>query len=56
LQLLFSLSGEVIFVDSCAYTVIFICCDCYLFFWKKKRNKFFAWGGTVYLQQQYCSK
>jgi hypothetical protein len=28
--------GEVILVDSCA--IIFICCDCYLFFLKKKEK------------------
>jgi dolichyl-phosphate-mannose--protein O-mannosyl transferase len=29
--------GEVILVDSCA--IIFICCDCYLFFREKKKEK-----------------
>ena len=47
-----AVAGEVILVDSCA--VIFICCDCYLFFWKKKETEFllvavlFIYGsGTV---------
>jgi len=40
-------AGEVILVNSCA--VIFICCDCYLFFLKKKRDRIFACGGTVQL-------
>jgi len=35
-------AGEVILVDSCACTVIFICCDS-----KKKRDRIFACGGTV---------
>jgi hypothetical protein len=45
-------AGEVILVNSCA--VIFICCDCYLFFLKKKEIEFllaavlFTYGsGTV---------
>jgi hypothetical protein len=29
-----TVAGEVILVDSCA--IIFICCDCYFFLWKKK--------------------
>ena len=29
-----AVAGEVILVDSCA--IIFICCDCYFFFLKKK--------------------
>ena len=33
-----AIAGEVILVDSCACTVIFSCCDCYLYFWKKKHN------------------
>jgi hypothetical protein len=33
-----AVAGEVILVDS--YAVIFICCDCYLFFLKKKETKF----------------
>jgi hypothetical protein len=32
--------GEVILVYSCA--IIFICCDCYLFFWKKKEKQNFC--------------
>jgi len=40
-----AVAGEVILVDSCA--IIFICCDCYLFFRKKKRNIIFACCGTV---------
>jgi hypothetical protein len=31
---------EVILVDSCACTIIFICCDYYLFFLKKKETEF----------------
>ena len=45
-------AGEVILVDSCA--IIFICCDCYLFFKKKRETDFllvaalFIYGsGTV---------
>jgi hypothetical protein len=34
-----AVAGEVILVDSCACTVIFCCCDCYLYFWKKKTEK-----------------
>ena len=30
-------AGEVILVNSCA--VIFICCDCYLFFLKQKKKE-----------------
>jgi len=48
-----AVAGEVILVDSCA--VIFICCDFYLFFLKKKETKFllaavlFIYGcGTVH--------
>jgi len=33
-----AVAGEVILVNSCA--VIFICCDCYLFFLKKKEIEF----------------
>ena len=49
-------AGEVILVDSCACTVIFICCDYYLFiyFEKKRETEFllaivlFTYGsGTV---------
>ena len=40
-----AVAGEVILVDSCV--VIFICCDCYLFFRKKKRQNFCLW--------RYCS-
>jgi len=36
-------AGEVILVDSCA--IIFICCDCYFFFLKKR---IFACCGTVH--------
>ena len=32
-----AVAGEVILVDSCA--IIFICCDCYLFFLKKKKKE-----------------
>jgi len=39
-----AVTGEVILVDSCA--IIFICCDCYFFFWKK--NRIFACCGTVH--------
>ena len=43
-----AVTREVILVNSCA--VIFICCDCYLFFLKKKkRDRIFACGGTVQL-------
>jgi hypothetical protein len=51
-----AVAGEVILVDSCACTVIFICCDYYLFiyFEKKRETKFllaivlFTYGsGTV---------
>jgi hypothetical protein len=38
-------------VDSCACTVIFICCDS-----KKKRDRIFACGGNVHLRQRYYSK
>jgi hypothetical protein len=31
-----AIAREVILVDSCA--IIFICCDCYFFFLKKKQN------------------
>jgi hypothetical protein len=44
-----AVAGEVILVDSCSCTVIFICCD-------KKKDRIFACGGTVHLQQRYCSK
>ena len=37
-----AIAGEVILVDSCACTIIFICCDS-----KKKRDRIFACGGTV---------
>jgi hypothetical protein len=47
-----AIAGEVILVDSCACNVIFICCDSK----KKERDKIFAYGGTVHLRQQYCSK
>jgi hypothetical protein len=45
-----AVAGEVILVDSCA--IIFICYDCYFFFWKKKQNfcllRFVHYGsGTV---------
>jgi len=46
-----AVAEDVILVDSCACTVIFICCDS-----KKKRNRIFAYGGTVHLRQRYCSK
>jgi hypothetical protein len=51
-----AVAGEVILVDSCACTVIFICCDYYLFiyFEKKRETEFllaivlFTYGsGTV---------
>jgi hypothetical protein len=45
-----AVAGEVILVDCCACTVIFICCDS-----KKKRNIIFACDGTVQLRQRYCS-
>jgi hypothetical protein len=51
-----AVAGEVILVDSCACTAIFICCDYYLFILKKKRNRIFAYGGTVHLWQRCCSK
>ena len=35
-----AIAEEVILVDSCA--IIFICCDCYFFFWKKKTEFLFA--------------
>ena len=38
-----AVAGEVILVDTCACTVIFICCDSK----KKKRNRIFACGSTV---------
>jgi hypothetical protein len=54
-----AVAGEVILVDSCACTVIFICCDSK----KKRETKFllaavlFTCGsGTVHLRQRYCSK
>jgi dolichyl-phosphate-mannose--protein O-mannosyl transferase len=40
-----AVAGEVILVDSCA--VIFIYCDCYLFFLKKKEENFCL--------RRYCS-
>ena len=40
-----AVAREVILVDSCA--IIFICCDCYFFFLKKKGNIIFACCGTV---------
>jgi hypothetical protein len=46
-----AVAGEVILVDYCAYTVIFIFCDS-----KKKRDRIFACDGTVHLRQRYCSK
>jgi len=49
-----AVAGKVILVDSCA--IIFICCDCYLFFWKKKGHRIFACCDTVHLWQRYCSK
>jgi hypothetical protein len=51
-----AVAGEVILVDSCSCTVIFICCDYYLFiyFEKKRETEFllaivlFTYGsGTV---------
>jgi hypothetical protein len=49
-----AVAGEVILVDSCACTVIFICCDYYLFIFLKKETKFllatvlFTYGsGTI---------
>ena len=44
-----AVAGEVIFVDSCACTVIFSCYDCYLYFWKKKKEK------QNFLLRRYCS-
>ena len=41
-------AGEVILVDSYACTVIFSCCDCYLYFWKKKEKQNFC-------LRRYCS-
>ena len=38
--------GEVIFVDSCA--IIFICCDCYIFF-RKKRETIFLLAVVLYI-------
>jgi hypothetical protein len=38
-----AVAGEVILVDSCA--IIFIYCDCCLFFWKKKEKQNFCWLG-----------
>jgi len=49
-----AVAGEVLLVDSCA--IIFIYCDCYLFFLKKKRNRIFACNGIVHLRQRYCLK
>ena len=48
-----AVAGEVIFVDSCAYTVIFICCDCYLFFWKKKRETNFLLAAAVLFKKEF---
>ena len=51
-----AVAGEVILVDSCV--VIFICCDCYLFFQKKKETKFllmavlFTYGSST-VQNRY---
>jgi len=41
-----AVAGEVILVNSCA--VIFICCDCYLFFLKQKKRQNFC-------LRRYCS-
>jgi hypothetical protein len=43
-----AVAGEVILVDSCACTVIFICCDYYLFIFLKKEKQNFC-------LRQYCS-
>jgi len=40
-----AVAGEVILVNSCA--IIFICCDCYFFFLRKK-NRIFACYSTVH--------
>ena len=40
-----AVAGEVILVDFCA--IIFICCDCYLFFKKKEKQNFCL--------RRYCS-
>jgi hypothetical protein len=40
------IAGEVILVDSCA--IIFICFDCYLFFWKKKRETEFLLAAVLF--------
>ena len=42
-----AVAGEVILVDSCACTVIFICCDSKKK--RKERNRIFACDGTVHL-------
>jgi hypothetical protein len=34
-----AVAGEVILVDSCACTVIFICCDYYLFIYFEKKRE-----------------
>jgi hypothetical protein len=44
-----AVAGEVILVDSCACTAIFICCDYYLFILKKKREK------QNFCLRRYCS-
>ena len=43
-----AVAGEVILVDSCACTVIFSCCDCYLYFWKKKRETEFLLAAILF--------
>jgi hypothetical protein len=43
-----AVAREVILVDSCACTVIFICCDYYLFILKKKEKQNFC-------LRRYCS-
>ena len=41
-----TVAGEVILVDSCA--IIFSCCDCYLYFWKKKRETEFLVAAVLF--------
>jgi hypothetical protein len=42
-----AVAGEVILVDSCA--IIFIYCDCCLFFWKKKRETKFLLAAVLFI-------
>jgi len=43
-----TIAGEVILVDSCVCTVIFSCCDCYLYFFLKKRETKFLLAAVLF--------